>query len=121
VDISNDGGGNWVSVENTNQSDASWRRIVFRIADYVTPTSSMRMRFIAEDANSGSLVEAAVDDFDLLAFNDLVGVGDPPAAPGLSLALASAHPAPGALRFSYALPLAEASRARTTSAPRGCV
>ena len=34
VDISNDGGANWTSVESTNQSDASWRRIVFRIADY---------------------------------------------------------------------------------------
>ena len=106
VDISNDGGSNWVSVENTNQSDASWRRIVFRIADYLAPTSSMRLRFVAEDADPGSLVEAAVDDFDLLAYSDVVGVGDPPAAPGLSLALASAHPAPGALRLRYALPSA---------------
>ena len=106
VGISNDGGTNWVSVENTNQSDASWRRIVFRIGDYVTPTSNMRLRFIAEDANSGSLVEAAVDDFDLLAFSSLVGVGDAPAAQRLSLALASAQAAGGPMRLSYTLPAA---------------
>jgi hypothetical protein len=106
VAISNDGGSNWVSVENTNQSDASWRRIVFRIADYVAPTSNMKLRFIAEDANSGSLVEAAVDDFDLLAFSSLVGVGDLPAAEPLSLALASAQAAAGPMRLSYTLPAA---------------
>jgi hypothetical protein len=106
VDVSNDGGTNWTSVESTNQADASWRRIVFRIADYVTPTSTMKLRFIAEDANSGSLVEAAVDDFDLLAFSNVVGVGDAPTAEPLSLALASAQAAGGPMRLSYTLPAA---------------
>ena len=106
VDISNDGGTNWVSVENTQQSDASWSRVVFRIADYLAPTSSMRLRFIAEDAGAGSLVEAAVDDFDLLAFASLVSVGEPPAGHDLSLALSSAQPAAGSMRLSYALPRA---------------
>ena len=106
VDISNDGGINWVSVENTRQSDASWQRVVFRIEDYVAPTSFMRLRFVAEDAGAGSLVEAAVDDFDLLSFSNLIGVGDPPAPRALSLTLGSALPARGALRLDYALPAA---------------
>ena len=106
VDISNDGGSNWVSVESTARSDASWRRFVFRIADYVTPTSSMRLRFIAEDADEGSLVEAAVDDLQLLAFPSAVTLaGEPPPA-RLGLQLASSHPARGGLRLKYELPVA---------------
>lgn len=61
VAISGDGV-NWVDVENTKVSDHGWRRFAFRVTDYITPTSTVYLRFIAEDANAGSLVEAAVDD-----------------------------------------------------------
>ncbi len=104
VDISNDGGLNWVSVESTTQSRASWQRTLLRIADHVAPTSQIRLRFIAEDAGDGSLVEAAVDDLQLLAFANVVAVGDNPMPDRLALALASAHPATDALRLKYALP-----------------
>ena len=49
VDISNNGGATWTSVENTLESDQSWRRVVFSISDYVTPTSNMKIRFVASD------------------------------------------------------------------------
>jgi len=72
VQISNDGGTNWTYVENTKTSDRKWRRNVFRIADVITPTSTMRLRFIASDSthlgqnlDGGSLIEAAVDDIQL--------------------------------------------------------
>lgn len=72
VEISNDGGTNWTFVENSKTSDRKWRRNVFRIADVIAPTSNMRMRFIASDSihvgqnlDGGSLVEAAMDDFQL--------------------------------------------------------
>ena len=65
VYISNDGGKTWTHVENTRDSDNSWERVLFRIEDYVTPTSTMKMRFVAEDVH-GELVEAAVDDFKLM-------------------------------------------------------
>lgn len=61
VAITNDGI-NYVDVENTNVADHSWRRFAFKVLDYVTPTSNVSLRFIAEDANAGSLVEAALDD-----------------------------------------------------------
>lgn len=55
----------WFNVENTSASDQSWRRRIFRIADYLPAASSIQLMFRAEDktTNGGSAVEAAVDDF----------------------------------------------------------
>ena len=86
VDISNNGGSSWTPVENTAVSDLNWRRVVFRINQFITPTSNMRMRFIAEDAGEPSLIEAAVDDFELLAFPPQTAVGDGSEIGHLSLA-----------------------------------
>jgi Zn-dependent metalloprotease len=61
VAITNDGV-NYVDVENTDVSDHSWRRFAFRVLDYITPTATVSLRFIAEDANAGSLIEAGLDD-----------------------------------------------------------
>ena len=65
-----DDGVNWQYVENTLTSDKSWRRVAFRVNDYVNLTSQVRVKFIASDSTNGalsggSLVEAAVDDFSL--------------------------------------------------------
>ena len=70
IDISNDGGANWVNVETldpiVHEQEGAWIQSVFRVADYVTPTSQVRMRFIASDLNNGSIVEAGIDDFQVL-------------------------------------------------------
>ena len=74
VHISNDGGDNWVEIENTNIPDNSWRMYAFRIKDYVELTDDVLVRFVASDPllpnqglqyQGGSLVEAAIDDFTL--------------------------------------------------------
>ena len=69
VAISNDGGNSWVDVEDTKTSDGRYRRNAFRVQDYVSPTTTVQMRFVASDSlragqnlNGGSLVEAAMDD-----------------------------------------------------------
>ena len=69
VDISNDGGSSWTSLENTTLSNASWTRHRFILSDFIELTNQMQLRFIAEDVyndgdngSGGSLVEAAVDD-----------------------------------------------------------
>jgi len=71
VQITNDGT-NWVAVEGTKVSDRSWRRFAFRVLDYVTPSATTQIRFIASDSirpgqnlDGGSLVEAALDDLQL--------------------------------------------------------
>ena len=72
--LSNDGGATWTTAETTGPADAQssggWFEGGF-LADSVLPiTSTMRVRFIAEDApNQGSIVEAAIDDFEITALS----------------------------------------------------
>ena len=73
VDISNDGGNNWTNVETVGPSGAGtsggWIYHEFRLGDIVAnPSSQVKMRFIASDEASGSIVEAAIDDFSVQAF-----------------------------------------------------
>jgi hypothetical protein len=66
VQISNNNGSTWVPVETVGPSgsevNGGWIFKEFRISDLVTPTAQMRIRFIADDAGAGSLIEAAVDE-----------------------------------------------------------
>ncbi|MBL8003154.1 MAG: hypothetical protein JNL05_14470 [Flavobacteriales bacterium] len=82
VQITNDGV-NWVPVENTMTSDRSWRRVAFRVQDYVTPNATVQVRMIASDStrlgqnlDGGSLVEAAVDDIQLWDNVGSIGMGE---------------------------------------------
>ena len=71
TDISNDNGATWKSLQLTNQSTngasgfAEWTEFSFQASDYVTPSSSVKIRFIASDY-IGALVEAGVDDLEIL-------------------------------------------------------
>ena len=72
-------GNNWVNVEvvgpNDGQNDGGWISNEFLVTDFVPLTSTVQMRFIAEDAGNGSIVEAAVDDF---AISDITCDGGVP-------------------------------------------
>jgi len=109
VEISNNAGATWTSVENTNASDASWQHVVFRIEDYVVPTAFMKLRFVAADEGDGSLVEAAVDDFRLLAF--VAGATDVGDTPVRSLSLAAPFPNPSREPLTLRFTLPEAAHA----------
>ncbi|MCC7430246.1 T9SS type A sorting domain-containing protein, partial [bacterium] len=74
VQISNDSGANWTTLENTQVPNHTWERFRFLISDYVTPTAFCQLKFIAKDENSGSLVEAAVDDITVFGFGGLVEI-----------------------------------------------
>lgn len=67
IDISGDNGGSWVNVETLgplgSETVGGWRQHSFRVRDFISLSSQVRMRFIAEDVNGGSIVECAVDDF----------------------------------------------------------
>ena len=66
VQISNDNGATWVALETVGpagaETNGGWFQKEFRIADFVSPTAQVKVRFIADDAATGSLVEAAVDE-----------------------------------------------------------
>ena len=65
VEISNNGGSSWVPLETVGatspEAAGGWYEKTFRIADHIAPTSTMRLRFIAQDLGTGSVVEAGVD------------------------------------------------------------
>jgi len=60
--ISNDNGANWTTLEVVDENAQAWVTRRFRLADLVTPTDRVRVRFIASDEGGGSIVEAGVDD-----------------------------------------------------------
>ena len=70
VDISNNGGGTWVTLELLPAGHVDglggWIRQQLRVADFVAPTSNVRLRFLVSDTGAGSLVEAALDDLEIL-------------------------------------------------------
>jgi choice-of-anchor B domain-containing protein len=79
VEISNDGGSSWSLVESVGPSGAGtaggWIQHTFSVSSILTPTAQMQMRFIASDLGSGSIVEAAVDDFEVSDVNCGDGIG----------------------------------------------
>lgn len=64
IEISNNGGGSWSNLETVGPNGAEvsggWVEKSFRVADFVTPTANVRVRFIASD-DVGTVVEAGVD------------------------------------------------------------
>ncbi|MDG1051725.1 MAG: S8 family serine peptidase [Planctomycetota bacterium] len=67
VDVSADGGANWVNVETLGPAAQAggWARTTFRVSDLVATTGSVQLRFVAEDSGGGSIVEAAIDDLEV--------------------------------------------------------
>ncbi len=67
VDISSNGGSTWTNAETVGpagpETAGGWYYHQFNVTDFVPLTSQVKLRFIAEDAGSGSIIEAAVDDF----------------------------------------------------------
>jgi hypothetical protein len=67
VDISSNGGTTWVNAETVGpagpEASGDWYYHALNVTDFVPLTSQIRLRFVAEDAGAGSIVEAAVDDF----------------------------------------------------------
>lgn len=69
VQISNDNGNTWTTVEDIPNQAAQWTSREFRVSDFVTPTSTMRLRFNAVDNPNDSVVEAGIDAVQVFAIN----------------------------------------------------
>ncbi len=66
VQISGNNGTTWVALETVGPTGAEtsggWVAKSFRVSDFVTPSTQVKIRFIADDAGTGSVIEAAVDE-----------------------------------------------------------
>lgn len=71
VSLSGDGGATWSPVSTvgpaTAASNGGWIRHEFELNNTMTPTSNMQVRFVASDFGSGSIVEAALDDIEIVS------------------------------------------------------
>ncbi len=78
IQVTNDDGANWTNVEVVGPTGSDtiggWNFHMFRVSDFVAPTASVRVRFIADDSINDSTVEAGVDDFEIA---ELVCPGTP--------------------------------------------
>ena len=79
IAISANGGSSWTQVEQIGPNGAGttggWIYHEFRAADFITLSSQVQMRFIADDSGTGSIVEAAIDDFQVVDIVCNVGPG----------------------------------------------
>jgi hypothetical protein len=80
--------GPWTTVEVVGptgvEAGGGWYEHAFRVSDFVTPSANTRLRFIADDAGTGSVIEAGVDALqvsyivcDSACPADLSGASDP--------------------------------------------
>lgn len=96
VDASNNGGSTWTNVETLGSNRRRWEFVDIDLAAHFPALDQVKVRFIASDTLLVSPVEAALDDFEVLAFEGATGVPVAPSTPGRpSLSyLAEARPNP---------------------------
>jgi hypothetical protein len=75
VELSNNGGVSWVTLETTFNANA-WQTRSFALEGVLPLTDAMRLRFTASDNPNNSVCEALVDDVELRTFSDLPTLGE---------------------------------------------
>ena len=112
VFLSNDNGTNWVMVSNLwGGYYAHWSEQTITVSDYVTPTSTMKVRFAAADSGAGDIVEAAIDD--VIAYDAataLVGAPNPILPAALSFRAPRPNPSRGDVTLELDLALPQTSQ-----------
>jgi len=105
--ISNNDGASWTPVDTTRGTHNHWMEKTIRVADYVTPTALVRVRFEAADTQGETVVEAGIDD--LALYDGLLAPLDPGPAPAparLAFQRPRPNPASGPVRLAIDVPAA---------------
>ena len=72
VEVSDDAGASWVTVETvSNGVAAEWVQKQFKVSRFVSNTNQFQIRFIANDTNDGSIIEAGIDD--VILVSEIIG------------------------------------------------
>lgn len=103
--LSNDNGASWTPVDTTRGLENHWEEQTIHIAEFLSPTAQVKVRFVATDGGPGSFVEAAIDDLTLYdAAISVIPV--PPGEDGGRLAFHAPwpNPAAGPVRLTLDLP-----------------
>jgi len=66
VDASGDSGSTWVRLETDSTSTRAWLPVEYNLGEYVPLTDKVMLRFVASDYGEESMVEAAVDDIEIV-------------------------------------------------------
>jgi len=87
--ISNNGGSSWKLIDAYTSIDTDWQVLTYRLVDYVTPTTDMKLRFVNVEGLDASIRASAflmIDDIKLISEGTLVSVHETPPLPrGLEL------------------------------------
>ncbi len=70
VDVSADNGASWQNLQTigpATNNTGGWVFSQLNLASVITPSATVRLRFVADDASDGSLVEAAIDDVQIVS------------------------------------------------------
>jgi hypothetical protein len=81
--ISDDGGLTWKSLEYSRQHDPQWAVQIIRLEQHVALTDKFVAQFTVSDAAPGAIVEAALDDFEILESEGPVSSSDTPPISGV--------------------------------------
>lgn len=97
IELSNDDGATYIQLESSTAQAPSWEHRAFRVADFLTPTSAMRLRVRAEDPLNDSVTEALIDDVEVVDYGTaphvgIMGATTPGARFELQLASAPSQP-----------------------------
>jgi hypothetical protein len=104
--VSGNGGKTWRPLQNTITSVSGWTPFIFRLSDYVVPSDKVMLRFIATD-NTGAIVEAGIDDIELLdGPNNSDSLAAVAVRAGQSgFALGTPYPNPGSVQSVFTIPI----------------
>jgi hypothetical protein len=104
VQVRNNGGA-WVNLESTMLSSNAWAEVEFDLlAAFGGALGTVEFKFSASDLDAGSLVEAAVDDLEILAQLSGAVQAETAGPPRFALWSALPNPSAGEVRVRFQVP-----------------
>lgn len=75
IEISNDDGQSYVTLEKVLGRPNAWLAMDWRVADFIAPTAAMRLRCVASDPANDSVTEALIDELTIVDYGVIAHLG----------------------------------------------